>query len=454
MKLYETLRRRSAHPEITFADLVNQFTYGGLDYPLFQQTLTGDREEVSADFLGYVRGLYKSNGVVAACELVRMELFSEARFQFRRRVAGRPGELYGTTALLPLEQPWPNGTTGNLLKKMLQHADLAGNWFGALRPPAEGQRHQRIKTLRPDWVTIVLGSQGEPAEAVGDPDAEVLGYIYEIGGPGSGLEPIIYLREEVAHFAPIPDPEAQFRGMSWLTPVIREIIADKATTSHKLQFFERGGTPNMVVKLQQSDPKKFTEWVKKFAEKHEGIANAYRTIYLGAGADVTVVGADLKQLDFKATQGAGETRIAAAAGVPPVIVGLSEGLQAATYSNYGQARRRLADGTLRPLWREASGSLAPIIAVPAGSELWYDDRDIPFLQEDMKDAAEVRGADAQTLRTLIEAGMDPDSARDAVISGDFSRLKHTGLVSVQLQPPGTKPPPTDRSDDAGNGDET
>ena len=31
--------------------------------------------------------------------------------------------------------------------------------------------------------------------------------------------------------------------------------------------------------------------------------------------------ANLKELDFKSTQGAGETRIAAAAGVPPVIVG-------------------------------------------------------------------------------------------------------------------------------------
>jgi hypothetical protein len=63
----------------------------------------------------------------------------------------------------------------------------------------------------------------------------------------------------------------------------------------------------------------------------------------------------MKQIDFKVTQGHGETRIAAAAGVPPIIVGLSEGLEAATYSNYGQARRRFADVTMRPLWRERGG---------------------------------------------------------------------------------------------------
>jgi hypothetical protein len=113
--------------------------------------------------------------------------------------------------------------------------------------------------------------------------------------------------------------------MSWLTPIVREIMADKAMTDHKLAFMENAATPNMVVKLDVQDLDKFTKWMQQFKEDHEGARNAYRTVFLGAGADVTVVGADLKQIDFKVTQGAGETRIAAAAGVPPVIVGLSEG---------------------------------------------------------------------------------------------------------------------------------
>jgi hypothetical protein len=39
-----------------------------------------------------------------------------------------------------------------------------------------------------------------------------------------------------------------------------------------------------------------------------------------------VVGSDLKQLDFKATQGAGETRIAMLGRVPAPLLGISEGL--------------------------------------------------------------------------------------------------------------------------------
>jgi hypothetical protein len=162
----------------------------------------------------------------------------------------------------------------------------------------------------------------------------------------------VLLPEEVAHFAPIPDPQARFRGMSWLTPVIRRSWATRRRRAQAAVLRERrDAEPDRQARPDVSR-QAFESWTKLFEEKYGGgVGNAYKTMYLGGGADATVVGADLKQLDFKVTQGAGETRIAAAAGVPPVIVGLSEGLQAATYSNYSQARRRFADGTMRPLWR-------------------------------------------------------------------------------------------------------
>jgi phage portal protein BeeE len=159
-------------------------------------------------------------------------------------------------------------------------------------------------------------------------------------------------------------------------------------------------------------------------------------------------------MDFKNIQGAGETRIAAAGGVPPVIVGLSEGLQAATYSNYAQARRRFADGTLHPLWQNVAGSFANIIPRPSpttgsGGEvrLWYDARDVPFLREDQKDAAAIQGTQAATINTLITAGFTPDSSVKAVSASDWGLLEHTGLTSVQLLPPsdGQPSPGSDQS---------
>lgn len=413
------------------------FTYGGLQYPFMPaQTLQGNREEAPSSFTGYVQGAYKSNGVIFACMLVRLMVFSEARFQWRRRVNGRPGELFGTASLGPLETPEPNKTTGDLLTRMIQDADLAGNFFCY-------RQGQYLKRLRPDWVTIVMGSRHGALDddqiVAGDLDAEVLGYAYQPGGPASGRDPVVLGVDQVAHFAPIPDPIASYRGMSWLTPVIREVMSDSAANTHKLKFFENGATANAVVSLDPTiQQEAFERWIKVFQTQHEGVLNAYKTLYLGGGADYKVIGADMHQMDFKTVQGAGETRIAAAAGVPPVIVGLSEGLAAATYSNYGQARRRLSDGTMWPLWRNAAGSMQTIVEpAPPGAHLWIDARDIPFLREDAADVANIQHVNAQTMRTLIDAGFEPKSVVNAVNSGDFSRLVHTGLYSVQLQPPGT-----------------
>jgi phage portal protein BeeE len=434
-----SLRRRPAElerddaPALGFQDWVDlvagAFSFNGVQY-----TFAGaSQEEIGANFAGLARSSYQRNGVVFACMGVRMRLFSEARFQFRQRRQGRPGQTFGTPDLAILETPWPNGTTGDLLTKMIQHADIGGNAFVA-------RRRSMLKVLRPDWVDIIVGSDSVDDVASWDVDSEVLGYVYYPGGKTSGRPKVFFLAEEVAHFAPIPDPLAEFRGMSWLTPIIREVMADKAATDHKLGYFERGGTPNMTVKFNTEDLEKWKGFIEKFRESHEGAHNSYRTLFLNSAMDATVVGSDLKQLDFKVTQGAGETRIAAAAGVPPIIVGLSEGLEAATYSNYGQARRALSDGTMRPLWRNAAGSLATIVNVPPAAELWYDASDVAFLQEDEKDAAEIQGMNAVSVRQLVDAGFEPDSVVAAIDAGDFTLLTHTGLFSVQLQPPGTSAP--------------
>ena len=437
-------------PSISLDQWASMFTFGGIPYGTFPSYSMGAKaEEIGGDFPGLVQGAYKANGVVFACMLARLLLFSEARFQFRRLRNGRPGELFGTQALSLLEEPWPGATSGDLLSRAIQDADLDGNFYATIVADQSGRR---VTRLRPDWMSIILGSRLDSDAPGWMYDAEVIGYAYKPGGRASGYDPVGFLREQVAHFAPIPDPAARFRGMSWLTPVVREIMADGAATSHKLQFFENGATPNLAVTMDaEMSPEEFARWVEKIGAQNDGLINAYKTLYLANGSTAQVVGADMKQIDFKVTQGAGETRIAAAAGVPPVIVGLSEGLEAATYSNYGQARRRFADGTIRPLWRNMAGSLQTLIDVPPSSELWYDDRDIPFLQEDQKDAAEIQGRESSTISTLITAGFTPDSVIAAVDSNNWTLLEHTGLFSVQLQKPGSQEPDVPSANGDGNG---
>ncbi len=392
-------------------------------------------EEVIQDsFVGLVTGAFKRNAVVFACEQKRLSVFSEARFIYRGFNAGRPGRLFSTPDLDILERPWPRGTTGDLLTRMLEHADFGGNAFVA----RQVEEPDRLRMMRPDWVTIVMGDRsGEPVRTAAQLDAEIIGFIYH---PQDGqTEPEALLADEVAHFAPTPDPLARFRGMSWLTPVVREILGDQATTEHKLKFFENGATPQLVVSYDASvNEDAFKKFVAKMNQTHEGWQNAYKTLFLGGGADVTVAGADLKQLDFSTTQGKGETRIAGAAGIHPVLIPLSEGLQGSSLNagNYAAARRSTADTTFRPLWRNLCGSLQAIVPPPnSGAELWYDEAGIAFLREDAADRANVQLVKAQTIWQYVQAGFTPASAAAAADAEDVTLLEHTGMTSVQLHPP-------------------
>jgi hypothetical protein len=100
---------------------------------------------------------------------------------------------------------------------------------------------------------------------------------------------------------------------------------------------------------------------------------------------------------------------------------------------------------MRPLWRNAAASLAVLLKPPPGGgqvRLTYDDRDIAFLREDQRDVAEIQAKEAQTMRTLTDAGWTPESVKAAIQNdGDWSLLVHSGLFSVQLQPPGTTSTP-------------
>ena len=415
--------------------LQDSMGFGGVGYPFtVKQTMTTTgTEEEPYGLPGYSSALFKNNPVIYGLMEARRRPFCQIRLAWQSINDGSPARIFGSKELGLVEKPWPNGRTSDLLSRMIQDADLEGNAYVA-RTAAD-----RLFRMRPDWTTIVAAGTRADSE-LGDPDVEVLGYLYQPGGKNSGRRAIRFLVDEVAHFAPTPDPEAQFRGMSWLTPVVREVMADNAATRHKLGFFENAATPNMVVKLDAPNVQKFKEYVELFRNEHEGAPNAYRTLFLAGGSDVTPVGLTFEQMDFKVVQGAGETRMATAAGVPPIIAGLSEGLDAATYSNYGQARRAFADITLRDLWQQAAEALEQIVDFPnasrATTRLWYDDRTVSFLQDDLKDRAEVQAQQAAAINTLITAGFDPGSAVTAVTSGDYTQLDHTGLTSVQLQKPG------------------
>jgi len=425
---------------------VNQFGYGSLNG--LQTSMPHMRvTEIMATLDSYSAALRRCPPAFAA-QMVRALVLSQAKFTFRNRgSSGKQRKTFGTRDLAPLERPWTNGTTGQMLATMEWHAGLAGNAYVTNRTAG------RLRVLRPDWVAVVYGSQQEPEDAATALDGEVIGYAYANGGlsaPGNGAltgyanRVEILLPDEVAHWSPIPDPQGGGIGMSWVTPAVRDVQMDEAATQHKIAFFRNNATPNLVVKgIPAATQSQFDELVAMMEATHAGVANAYKTLYLTAGADATVIGSNFKDMDLKNIQGGTETRISFLSRVPAAVLGISEGLQGSSLNagNFGMSRRIFADTWIYPTLQDLSAALAPMVNVPSDADLWFDTSDMPILREDARDAADIEMVKQTTIVGYVREGFTPESAVAAVNAQDITLLKHSGLTSVQLQPPMPNGPP-------------
>lgn len=423
------------------------FSFGGSTYGLGSSAWPGSGEErIPTSFAGFTAAAFQQCGPVFSCILARQMVFAEGRFAFRTRERGGADRIFGTPALSLLENPWPGGTTGELLARMEQDASLAGNSFWV-------RRGDRLVRLRPDRVRIIIG-QEDPAAPITSVDARLLGYTYLAD---EVAEPEMFLPDEVAHYSPIPDPLASYRGMSWLQSIVSDIDTDQELTNVKQTYFKRGAFPSGHFQVPpEADDTEIDRVADMIRNYFIGTDNAGRILI--TSAEWQPISHSMLDAEIRAIQAAGETRIAAAAGVPPIIAGFSEGLQAATYSNYSAARRRFADGTMRPLWRMAAASLANLIDVPSDAELIVDPSQVAALREDGEDLASILTKQSAAVNQLIMAGFAPDAAVAAVTAGDLRRLAghHSGLASVQLQPLQAPKPAleaaADALDEPGTGD--
>ncbi len=434
----------SQYPQFV-SDFYSQFGYAGSLYPLGlnQSALSWSKtEEISATLPNYVTALRRSPPAFAA-QLVRASVLSMARFTFRSRPnTSTPRRQFGTNDLLPLEKPFTNMSTGELISRMEWSAGLAGNAYVVRQPnlgASDTDSPYLLRVLRPDWTAIMYGSNRNPSDPKFATDSEILGYAYRNGGFSSqnpnDLE--VFLPDVVAHWSPLPDPMSPGLGMSWITPALRDIQADQSALEYKLSFFTNGATPNLVIKgLPATTTAQFKEFVDAIEKTHAGSTNAFKSLYLTAGADATVIGSNLQELDLSSITSHGETRVSYLSRVPAVILGIAAGLKGSSLNagNYGEARRNFADSWVYPTMASLCSALSVLINIPGGAELWFDTADIPLLREDALDAANIEKVKEETIVAYVQAGFKPDSVIAAVRGQDISQLVHDDrFTSVQLQ---------------------
>lgn len=430
--LPRTDEQRSAWPaSYSFQQFVDWFTFQSKQYGL-----PGSPPQSPADgFTSYIDSIHRRNPVVSAAAVSRALLISQIRFSWRNNaVSSTPGRMFGNRDLAVLERPGAMKRTA-FLSSMEMHASYAGTSYPV-------RKNGKLYLLRPDWCTVLLGSDSAPETDLNLPpaDAEVVALVYQPEYGGQKGRPEAFLPGEFGRWTPEPDPVYWWRGVSWVSALTREIAIDGQVTEHQSKFFEHAATPNLVFVM---DADKTPEQVQAYADvvnaKHSGAMNAYKNMFLGGGSDVKVVGSDLDKLALKDISGGFETRVSSRSMVPAPILQIREGLQGSslTSGNYSQVRRQWADKWFSPTADSLCESLEDIVPRPFDADLSWVRSAVTFLQEDEKDAAEIRQANAVTARQLVEAGYEPSSVVEYLETDDLSKLTHTGNVSVQLQPPGS-----------------
>jgi hypothetical protein len=194
-------------------------------------------------------------------------------------------------------------------------------------------------------------------------------------------------------------------------------MADGAATTHKLKFFENGATPNMVVSLDPSIPRPSSAGRRPSSVKHEGLRTPTHAVPRRWGRREGGRGrheADRLQGHPRPRRDADLQRRPHPADHRRSL----RGLDSATYSNYARPGARSRTARCARCGATCRGSLA-------------NDRQRARL-------ARSCGTTTATSRSCRKTRRTADSVVAAVTAGDLTRLKHSGLFSVQLQPAGTK----------------
>lgn len=433
MTLGNLIRRpedRSVMPgQISWSDymrLWEQFGFGGLNYMVPNGALS------TLTALQAMR-----NPIVQAAILLRSSCLMQVKFATRPKITNKGArDLAYAPTLDILERPWPGALPGELPMRMEFDGSLYGNsyWYESTSMANLGASNpsRQATWIDPTKMKILTGDQDGPT---GKKCGRFL-LAYQVQDR-DGQPEETFLPGEIVHYRPIPDPDHPFRGLSWLSALLPDIQADQDMTTYKHAFLTNAATPNLVVSFQNNIGE---DAFKAFRERMEGIhvgpANGFRTLYLGAGADVKVVGSTFADLNLSDNQAYGETRLAVASGVPASLLGIAEGMKGATLNtaNYAATRRRFSDMTVRPLWKSMCGALEVLAPPGYGRELWYDDREIQFLAADLQDQAAVMTAEGNMINVLTNSGYETDSIVEAITTHDWTQLQHSGLISVQLQP--------------------
>jgi len=284
----------------------------------------------------------------------------------------------------------PNGAQGRaeLLEAVYGHLLLSGNAYIEAVGGGAGLP-QELHVLRADRMSVVPGPDGWP-----------MAYDYTLGGRahrfvmGDQAQPICHLK----NFHPNDD----HYGFSPLQAAAVAVDVHNAASSWSKALLDNAARPSGAIVYRGAEGQsqlsndQYDRLVSEIETNHQGARNAGRPMLLEGGLDWKPMGFSPSDMEFQKTKEAAAREIAAAFGIPPMLMGIPGD---STYANYQEANRAFYRLTVLPMAAKVAADLGHWLSGFTGEviELRPDLDQIPALASE-RDAqwARVGAADFLT----------------------------------------------------------
>jgi HK97 family phage portal protein len=285
-------------------------------------------------------------------------------------VSSSPGRL----AML-VNNPNPYESQPEFLEQIMKIAAVTGVCvYEKVRGPLD--QVVALYPLRTDWLKPIPRNNQA--------------YDWEYTVPGV-RPPFLLKAEDVGVFRYNSSPLMGPMGTPPLMAAMKHVSIENQMTNFTQVFFQNAGVPSWIAVLREQYQDISQEDAEATAERmyqrFGGGRGAGQIAIMPALERLERVSLDYNEMAFTDLSDMTAASICSAFAVPPILIHTKLGLDASTYSNYGQARRAFYEDTITPLWRRLDGAmtraLLPEFDVDDSVSLEFDTSEIPALQDDL-----------------------------------------------------------------------
>lgn len=274
-----------------------------------------------------------------------------------------------------------------------QHLDLVGECCIVLH--MVGSIVVEMWPVRPDRI-----------EPIRHPTKFITGYIYT--GPDGEEVPLA--TDQVIRIM-YPNPRDPYRGMGPVQAVLADIDAARYSAEWNRNFFINGARPGGIIEVDRKmSDKEFNEFMSRWRQQHQGVANAHRVAVL-ENAKWHDVAFSMTDMQFAELRDLSRELIREAFAFPKPMLGTVDDVNRA---NAEAGKEIMAEGQTIPRlnrWRdEINTFLLPRFA--NGPTLVMDYEDPTPINRELENAT--RLAQTTGAKNLVTAGYDPTQAAEAM----------------------------------------